>query len=409
MQEISYLPGEGTVIVAGDSVLLLDAPPDAEVSTTLWRMLRAGMGHAQVRAVLESYSPVRLPDLGVASLMPEGLTLLLRGPVKATTSAGGSVTDYSDEHGPLWTEFVVAQASEVRLWLHEPPTTGRLPLVGGVVRAGAVQAALAGREAPQRVVTGPSTASVPLGASPYAPPAPVPGPPPMDGVFVDRPDPAPVEVPAAIGSISQVWVTPGTPTPPAPSGLTGTTSAPFAPTEAAPRASGGAAMTARQRIGQRPAVWATRCSQAHLNPPEAPSCRVCGSVITDREPSIVPRPSLGRLEFTQLAERPGEAGAALGSVDLDSDLVIGREPAGPTSDGPRPVTIAHPSLSRNHVEIQIRDWMVVVVDLDSQNGTVVVPPGRAALPLRGRDPMPIVPGTAVWLAQQVCMMFVAGQ
>jgi hypothetical protein len=225
----------------------------------------------------------------------------------------------------------------------------------------------------------------------------------MDGVFVDQPrPPVPEETPAAISSISQVWVSPTpraaaipTPPPPPPAAPPADSGdARLFPTDPAP----GVAVPAAGTPARPPvAVWAVRCPQAHLNAPDAQSCRVCGTTVTDREPSIVHRPALGRLDF-----------GPLGSVPLDGDLLIGREPGNPPPDGPRAVTIAHAALSRQHVEVQVRDWLVVVVDLDSNNGTTVTPPGRGSAPLRARDPVPIQPGTVVTLAQQVPFTYVAG-
>lgn len=410
MQEINYFSGGGTVIVVGDTVLLLAAPTDADLVTSLWRVLVAGMTDDQVRAVLQTYSPALLPDLGVASLRPAGLALLLRGSVRA--SVDGETYSHTDDRQP-WTEHVVTPATTLRLWLGGPVPTGPgLPLVGGVARADSVLAGLAGTAAPSLVAprersAAPGRSATPVQAPPppamtpgYATPSPVATAPPIDGVFLDRPAPPPADpAPAAISSISQVWV--GAPPPSAPPAAAAVPSQPqvpaahLQPTDLPPV--GSTPLIAGASAGQRPAVWGARCPQAHLNPPDATACRVCGSTITDRELSIFPRPPLGRLDFGDL-----------GAVPLDGDLVIGREPGTAAPDGARTVTIAHPGLSRRHLEVQVRDWLVVVVDLDSNNGTTVALPGRAPEPLRGRDPMPIQPGTVVTLAQQVPFTYVAG-
>jgi hypothetical protein len=415
VQEISYLPGGGTVIAAGDTLLLLDAPGDAEVSRTLWRLVVAGMSHDQVRAVLQSYSPARLPDLGVASLTSDGLALLLRGAVRATVTTDSSTSDYTDQDRRVWTEYALGSVSRVRLWLREPdPSVHALPLVGGVVWADAVFAALAGAASPRRVVAAPLADPGPA-APPSAPPAhaPVAAPPaPMDGVFVERAPATAAQAPAPAPSLAEVWVNQPPPAldapvqspppgswPPPPRGSW--SQSPPAPPPGSwpphePLGQPAAIPAEPPGSGQRAGVWASRCPYGHLNAPDAPNCRICGEPIVERDLSFVARPPLGRLDF-----------GPLGSVPLDGDLLIGRDPGAQPADAPRPVVVAHPGLSPRHLEVQVRGWTVMVVDLDSENGSTVVLPGRVAKPLRARSPEPIVDGTVVWLGQQVHLTYVA--
>ena len=118
-----------------------------------------------------------------------------------------------------------------------------------------------------------------------------------------------------------------------------------------------------------PSVHAVRCSAGHLNPPHLERCRSCPSVITEQAPISVPRPVLGALCFSSGDE-----------IALDRSVLIGRSPASDhLVDGERPHIVKVPSpgqdISRNHLEVRIDGWHVLVRDLNSTNGTLVIRPG----------------------------------
>ncbi|HEY7225954.1 MAG TPA: FHA domain-containing protein [Micromonosporaceae bacterium] len=448
MLQISYLPGEGTVIVAGNTVVLLDAPPDAEVSTTLWRLIAAEMSHAQVRAVLEAYRPALLPQLGVASLTPDGLDLLLRGTLRASVTIGTSTTDYVGSDRRVWTHFAIQSVSRVRLRLGAPESdVAALPLAGGVAQGSAVLTELISPPAWQpppppepAVATEPPVAESPTteppttepptteppvptespvarpvaaepagAAGPAAPPAPalpraveapVAAPPaPMEGVFVEHTAPAPQPQARLTGAwLADLWVDSGKPTPSVPAASVRTMPPPPMPTPGPPPypPTQAPAVPAAPPGTGGPAVWAVHCPRGHQSPPDAPFCRICGVQIVDRDLFAVERPPLGRLDF-----------GTLGWVPLEGDLLIGSDPGAQPVGGPRPIQIAHPSIAGRHVEVQTRGWTVIIVDLESGPGTTLVLPGRAPKPLRANSPEPIVPDTVVWLGEQVHFTYLA--
>ncbi|RWZ64308.1 FHA domain-containing protein [Labedella populi] len=91
---------------------------------------------------------------------------------------------------------------------------------------------------------------------------------------------------------------------------------------------------------------------------------------------------------------------------LDVPVVLGRAPsvAGvPASALPHLVTLVGDDISRNHVRIAVEGGTVVVTDLHSSNGTIVVVPGRAPEKLRGGEPTPVTSGTQVDLGGGVTM------
>lgn len=148
-----------------------------------------------------------------------------------------------------------------------------------------------------------------------------------------------------------------------------------------------------------PTVQATRCSNGHANPTHLVLCRACGAEVPDQLPITVPRPVLGVLKMST-----GD------SIPLDRGVLMGR---GPSSDrlvgGDRPHLVKVPSpgkdISRNHLEIRLDGWHVLVSDLNSTNGTTVALPGRPTERLRPDQPAPIEPGTIVSLADEVTFTF----
>ena len=77
------------------------------------------------------------------------------------------------------------------------------------------------------------------------------------------------------------------------------------------------------------------------------------------------------------------------------------------SDRPHVVKLPSPEqdISRNHLEIRLDDWHVLVTDLNSTNGTVITRPGRDPERLRPDQSTMIEPGTVVDLAEVVSFTF----
>lgn len=115
----------------------------------------------------------------------------------------------------------------------------------------------------------------------------------------------------------------------------------------------------------------------------------------------VPRPVLGVLRLSS-----GD------DIVLDRAVLLGRSPSlDRLVDGERPHVVKLPSpgqdISRNHVEVRIDGWHVLVTDLNSTNGTIVTRPGVAPERLRPNDAAMIEPGTVVSIADEVSFTFVA--
>ncbi len=149
-----------------------------------------------------------------------------------------------------------------------------------------------------------------------------------------------------------------------------------------------------------PTVLAALCTRGHLNPPTSATCRVCGREVPEQQAYETPRPPLGILRLST-----GDV------VSLDRGVIMGRAPQAPPGLPPdlqpHVVRIASPQrdLSRNHVQVVVEGWQVILRDLDTTNGTTVTPPGGTTTRLRGGDPMVLDPGTVVSMAGEVSFTY----
>ena len=146
----------------------------------------------------------------------------------------------------------------------------------------------------------------------------------------------------------------------------------------------------------RPVVLAVLCPAGHPSPPHAGACRTCGREIPPQQPFPTPRPSLGVLRIS-----------TGGSVPLDRGVLLGRAPRVneelPANQRPHLLRVggADRDISRNHAEVVLEGWHVLVRDLGSTNGTTVTLPGQEPVRLRPTEDQGIEPGTVVTLADEV--------
>ena len=87
-------------------------------------------------------------------------------------------------------------------------------------------------------------------------------------------------------------------------------------------------------------------------------------------------------------------------VSLESIVYVGRKPVPPRIPGvenPRLVTVSSPKseVSGTHLELRQRGAAVVVTDLRSTNGSVVVIPGSAPRRMRQGESVVVTPGTLI--------------
>ncbi len=151
-----------------------------------------------------------------------------------------------------------------------------------------------------------------------------------------------------------------------------------------------------------PTVLAVLCPSGHPSPPERSDCRVCGKPVPAQEPFVTARPMLGVLRLST-----GDL------VTLDRGVLLGRTPQPPPGLGaaeqPHVVRLSSPQrdISRNHLQVLLEGWRVLVRDLDTTNGTTVTRPGQAPERLRAHEAQVIEAGTVVSLADEVTFVLEA--
>jgi hypothetical protein len=156
----------------------------------------------------------------------------------------------------------------------------------------------------------------------------------------------------------------------------------------------------RPGVPTGPTVLAVLCLRGHPNPPTSALCRICGREVPEQQAYETPRPPLGVLRLST-----GDV------VSLDRGVIMGRAPQAPPGLPPElqphVVRIASPQrdLSRNHVQVVVEGWQVILRDLDTTNGTTVTPPRGTTTRLRAGDPMVLDPGTVVSLAGEVSFTY----
>jgi hypothetical protein len=163
------------------------------------------------------------------------------------------------------------------------------------------------------------------------------------------------------------------------------------------------ALLAAAQVESGPLVLAVLCPAGHPSPPHAGTCRSCGREIPAQQPFQTPRPPLGALRLAS-----GDV------VSLDRGVLLGRSPKVnadlPAADRPHLVRVPSPEndISRNHVEVVLEGWHVLVRDLGSTNGTTIALPGQVPVRLRAGDQQVIEPGTVITMADEVSVAFEVG-
>ncbi|KGN31204.1 hypothetical protein N802_04915 [Knoellia sinensis KCTC 19936] len=149
-----------------------------------------------------------------------------------------------------------------------------------------------------------------------------------------------------------------------------------------------------------PIVLAVICPAGHHSSPHASACRVCGRDLPTQQPFQTPRPQLGSLRVS-----------TGGLVPLDRGILLGRSPKVnadlPPSSRPHLVRLASRDndISRNHAEVILEGWHVLVRDLGSTNGTTVTLPGQEPVRLRPTEDFGIEPGAIITLADEVALTY----
>lgn len=131
------------------------------------------------------------------------------------------------------------------------------------------------------------------------------------------------------------------------------------------------------------------CAAGHANPPTRDSCVMCGAALSDARPARVNRPPMGMLGLPDGRR-----------IRIDAQMIIGRSPRAERSGGRQLPTLvkidgAPTDVSRNHARLVVEGWNLVVEDLGSMNGTVVVSADGSIRRLRGGETSLITAGAVL--------------
>ncbi len=440
----TYTPGEWVVLSGPTSLVVLEPPNHdwASLINTLWDQVVASSSITDLASLLATFKIDELPSFGAFFWTAEGMRSLVRGQISVIDLATGKVV--ADGQGiQTWSEVGLKGVEHVRVDLpHEGDATLlELPLVVGAVRAssvsldasdGAQVSSPQGQPTPAEVVAdkseltteplpapaaeSPSVRTVELSvdeiaaiasaetelmASPFdAPPsdtkpditksdlaAPEP-----DLAEPDVADPELAEPDVADSDLAASDVA-------APQKLEDAVALNLAEDTAAELFVPAAPPSPDTSAGSEElAILAVLCPNGHASEPNATSCRVCGSPVGTQGPQLVGPPVLAVLRASNGT-----------SAEVDRPILIGRAPSTDRSSSrtPRLMTVPSPNhdISRTHLEVAPDEWQVVVTDLNSTNGTILVPPGAGdGQQLAPGERIPVQVGTVLELGDGVSVL-----
>ncbi len=399
MAEIRYSPGTDRgwmVVVGADRLVATGRAVAAGLVDSLWAAVdsRAEIGvvlDLLTRGGITSAPAFVVLDLGSGSM-------LVRGDATVSTPAGES---FSGAGATTWVERTVDTAS-LRIELGGG-SDALLPIRSGVVVASSIEVG----DAPAAALATP-----PAEADPLTPPAAEPVRP-----VVAEAAPAVVaepEPPVAAQPASPAAVVPPPPHPPVAVSEatiipTGTISVPQFETIAQPAADGAdpAAPDGAYDFLFGRTVRRSVEDAAVRAPDEDDAAQPAVGDLTVRSSDIA------ALREKRRADRAAGVATEIhgfelvtpsGVESLDQPILIGRAPSATRVSGdrmPRLLTVANDDISRNHVQIELEGEAVVVTDLHSSNGTMIVLPGKAPQRIRSGEPTTVIADTVVDLGSGV--------
>jgi FHA domain len=404
----TYTPGDWVVLSGPTSLVLLEPPTHewASLINTLWDEVVASSSITDLAARLASFKIDELPSFGAFFWTPDGMRSLVRGRISVIDLSTGKLV--ADGEGiQTWTEVGLAGVSHIRV---DTPHDGdatllELPLVVGAVRASSVVLDASEREQVRSPQGQPVLADAP---GPVVSTGPLP-----DVIAAPPQQPAPEPVAAATPtdqtaelSAKEIAALQRADTELLPSPFDDSEPEPGVQQPEVPVAPHPASHAlARPTSGPSPAdslldsaILAVLCRQGHANPPSSMSCRVCGSPLATRPPQFVPGPVLAVLRASDGS-----------TAELDRPVLIGRAPSADRSDSrsPRLMTVPSPNhdISRTHLEVAAENWQIVVTDLNSTNGTVLIRPGAVGRQqLAPGEPVTVQLGSVMELGDGVTVL-----
>ena len=417
----TYTPGDWLVLSGPTSLVLLEPPTHewAALTNTLWEEVVASSSIVDLADRLASFKIDALPSFGAFFWTADGMRSLVRGQISIIDLATGK--EVANGAGiQTWSEVGLAGVSHIRV---DTPYDGdatllELPLVVGAVRASSI--VLDASE--QALLDSPQAESVSAEASgpglPTEPLSDVVAPSPSELPQPAAPEPV-VEMDGAAAtehtaelSVDEIAALQSADTQLLPSPFDGpeaevhrdvaaptNATAPDSASDAAEHVDAGPTSVPSPDDGiQDSAILAVLCQNRHANPPSSMSCRVCGSPLGRRVPQFVAGPILAVLRASDGS-----------TAEVDRPVLIGRAPSPDRSSSrsPRLMTVpsANHDISRTHLEVAPAGWQIVVTDLNSTNGTVLVRHGAVdRQQLAPGEPVPVQLGSVIELGDGVSVL-----
>ncbi len=384
----------GWMFLTGSSLCIGVAIPDSSpLLAELWKLVDSAADASAVLDALTRGGISSAPDFVIVTLGTGG-KVLVRG--AATVVVDGSGHESLSGAGfSSWAERTIDRIDRFSCEVTSSSSAVRLPLLGGAVRAGWFSADTVGVDVFTSGVSGAAVDSVtaitaPTSAAPITPPA---------------ASPASTEpVSSAPSEVTVVAIDEVEDEEPAAAVALESTEEPIHPPSGA------------DDVG-KPTAYDFLFGETSYRTVEEAAVRPSADDGSESEPvsgvedRTVVASDLAQLRAKRRAGRGrtvAEAPAASfylelstgGEERLDQPLVIGRAPSAAALGGdriPRLVTMTTPNqdISRTHAQISVEGGTVVVTDLHSSNGTIVVLPGRTAQKLREGEATPVIPGTVI--------------
>lgn len=430
---VTYTPGEWLVL-SGPTTLMVMLPAPARLSSlvnVMWDDIVKARSVAAWLAVMGQHGLAEIPDFAAFIWDEAGLHGMARGQLSVTDADSGE-TVVSGSDVVTWREELLGTARHLRVGM-QPVNEDeylRLPLVVGAALASVIQVSTdpdARIQFPERGHEGILTSSSALtlatdtaaaavadedqsvdmvGLGDESDMEPLSESEPHVGVDDDIPLWTPPEdnddeTPAPAAALSPaVQPTFTTPIPPP---AEGNVVVPQAFQMENDDDDGGTVFSSNLAATHKPAseaeaqrqVLAVACARGHANAPGSRGCRICSAPVDSTHPRLINRPALAGVHSNR-----GEF------VDVVEGVVVGRAPE--TSKGPQGASVMRvpsPSsdISRSHLLVTPREWSVIVTDLNSTNGTTVMPVGEQAFVLAGGESVQVDLGTVLDLGDGVSL------
>lgn len=381
MVDVRYRPAGSTpawlAVVSGGALAVLPAEVTPHTAEAAWRRLAQGGIAALIEALTGAFgtSLTAIPPFALVVVEDGAVRVAVRGGLDLVVESGAGAEEISGRGVSTWVERVIPGVHRVSLAVDAGiDDAGSLPLTDGIVPVSAVV-----------VAVGAAPVAVPA-AEPDSEPQQDPEPEPETGVDPELPGPnGPADdetmitgIPAA-PAVNETWLPSATAVP----GDAEDDDLVWGETIASPRAATPPA------VEPAPAVEAPDTVAAHLGDHDGETIAVADLRAmrqAEREQfestdNVPPRrPSRGRIRLST-----GRV------VELERPVIIGRRPKSTRTSGadlPTLIAVDSPDqdISRSHIEIRAEGEHVLVTDLDTTNGTVLL--------RGGSDPVRLHPGEA---------------